>query len=348
MSHLRSSRFRENHSTSIFPRRPSSCSAIITAPSPLYPIPVLPAVVFSGIALIVQNAGLFTEALFERHLLTPTTVERVSINPFCRIITARNVTLEDESHQKLLNVSELSISFPSWGKLDISSPKITLFADIHGFDLSRNNWSKHFETIAKNRQEWMAPEPAPTWLSSGKEEEVSSRNPWETTASISAIYVSISAPTSNRPLLPPIPLPPVALSSSKINTFSEVVQIVNGLIGRAVREAGTKSFPREFRESARRMARDLAVGAAEQFMVQAGAKVKKLQERVERIEEYVKDLPEGDGVRTWLGQANKFLKGVDSLLGGGAKKGPELPTPRNQEESTGSFSLDLFRELDED
>lgn len=72
-----------------------------------------------------------------------------------------------------------------------------------------------------------------------------------------------------------------------------------------------KSFPRELQNSARRLARNVAAKTAEEFILQAGAKVKKLQERVELIDDYFKDLAEGDGVRTWLGRAIDILMNVD-------------------------------------
>eukprot|EP00178_Gracilaria_changii_P023565 TRINITY_DN71276_c0_g1_i1.p1 TRINITY_DN71276_c0_g1~~TRINITY_DN71276_c0_g1_i1.p1 ORF type:complete len:350 (-),score=30.72 TRINITY_DN71276_c0_g1_i1:678-1727(-) len=328
-------------------RRASFHSAIITAPSPVYPLPVLPAIVFSGVALIVQNAHLLTEALLERHLLTPTSVEQVSLNPLRRSVTARNVTLEDEWRQKLLNVAELSLTLPSWRKLHISAPRLTLFTKIHGFDLAHNNWSQHFDSIAKRRQDWMVPESSTSLLSIGSQAEVNTRMAWDITVGISAISVSIGTSMSDKPLLPPIPLPSLALSSSKVTSFSEVVQIVQGLIGRAVREAGTKSFPREFRESARRMARNLAVNAAEKFIVQAGTRVKKLQERVEFVEDYIRDLPEGEGVRTWLGRANDLLKSVDKLLGDSEQRSSKPTTPPSQKEEAGSYSVDQYRELED-
>ncbi|KAI0567229.1 hypothetical protein FGB62_4g321 [Gracilaria domingensis] len=323
-------------------------TAIITAPAPIYPIHVLPAIVFSGAVLILQNAHLLTEALLERHLLTPTSIKTVSLNPLTRTVTARNVTLEDITREKLLHVAELSLRLPSWRKLDISAPKLTLFTKIYGFDLARNNWSNHFENITQSRQDWAISEPTPSMFSVGGQEEVNSKMSWEITTRISAISVLIGTSRSEKPLLPPIPLPSVTLSSSKITTFSEVVQVVQGLIGRAVREAGTKSFPREFRESARRMARNLAVNAVEEFMTQTGAKVKKLQEQVEMFEDYVKDLPEGEGIRTWLGRTSVFLKNVDSLLGGGEKKSSPSTNSPNSVQKESDFSPDQYRELDED
>lgn len=60
-----------------WPFRSSYRSAITTAPSLIYPIHVLPAIVFSGAALVFQNDYLLTKALLEIYLLKMTSIEGV-------------------------------------------------------------------------------------------------------------------------------------------------------------------------------------------------------------------------------------------------------------------------------
>ncbi|PXF46660.1 hypothetical protein BWQ96_03649 [Gracilariopsis chorda] len=322
--------------------------ATIAVPPPLFPLPVLPAIAVSGIALLLQNTHLITEALLERYLYTPTSIDRVHLNPWSRTVTARGVTLNDVKNERLLSASTLSLVLPSWGMLNITVPQLALFTKIEGFDISRNNWTTHFDHIAEKYSEVVGPSYVDMPVPPAGDQTAETTPSWEVTARVLSITVSMSTARSEKPLLPPIPLPSLSISSSSVNTLSEIATIVDGLIGRAVQEAGTKSFPRKFQASARRVARSLAIRAAETFLEEAGVRVKKLREQVEGIEDFVRDLPEGDGVRRWLGRTTGVLKAFDSMLGGDGKSKTEPSTPSPDDEGRREVSLEGFRELDEE
>lgn len=322
--------------------------AKIAVPPPLFPLPALPVTIISGITLVLQNTHLITEALLQRHLFTPTCINRVHLNPWSRTVTARGVTLKDVMNERLLSASTLTLALPSWGTLNITVPKLALFTQIEGFDISRNNWTKHFDHIAEKYSAVVGPSSVDMPMPPAGDQKAGPMPPWKVTVRVLAITVSMSTARSEKPLLPSVPLPPLSISSSSVNTLSEIATIVDGLIGRAVQEVGTKSFPRKFQASARRMARSLAIRTAETFLEEAGVRVKKLRERVEDMEDLVRDLPEGDGVRRWLGRTTGVLKALDSLLGGDGKSKTGLSTPSPESERQAEVALEGFRELDEE
>lgn len=305
-------------------------------------LPLVPTVLLSLSVMVAQNLTHISEALLVRHLRTRSTLTYISLSLSPVQLRIKGLRLVDANARPLLTANELNVHMSRKKVLhcNIVANGLVLHADINPVDWQDSNWSAHLSNIRQQKVHDLQTVDQPR-----RDER---KGEWDVHVPRSTLVLSIAAQhatiRTNQPSIT-LPLPPLVITSADLSSISAIDHLVNGILGKAARDAGSNSFPREFRTGARRAARIVADVAVDKLFANANTRIRRWRRKVDQMGNYLDGIPDSDDVQGTMKNLGAILRKLENLLSSAGRTEVKDSRVREQEGAS-SYEMHEIDELD--
>lgn len=338
----------------------------------LRPLPLVLPLSLSTALLLSQNVHLIAACILEERLGTPTRLDKLSVNLFGCSVTVGGFELRDSERLPLLAVprARARLRFQrGW----LGSPKIDVQAnDVHVTavlvrDKGRltTNWSKMSAAITEEGSESDISNRGSSNTESTNRDSTDPRPSESNQKKVPIAFdVLVKQPRvtllteKGYRLIGAAPLPSLHVTSKQVSSVAGAAMLVDGIVSRVIRQAGTGSLPGDLRRAVRQWARSAAAPSlVDDAIAWSKLNIDLLRRRVQQVQKAVDQLPGLNDIQDWTRNVDRFLTRTQRILQSPDESSSSSGESRNSDTAhrrasrnrrSSSDPFNDFRELDED